>query len=350
MRTERGNYSALLCTIFLLIFFSLTRVYALEIPTGFSSESIVPPSFVPNNSTALSVGMDPTGQLYSSNGYQFSPVNFSGPPVAVESLRPPIANNAAITDLIYDQSGNLYIADYLGGRVLKREPGEQSFTTFASGLSYPRELTFDGQGNLLVAGKANPNDPGTIWKITPSGTVGTLASGFSGPVDLATSQSGNVYMLVFSGAIYEVLSSGSLSLYADLFSSAGIVGSGIGYPEAFAIDNSGNMGVSINEGQRFGKNSSEIYRISPSLQLDLFAFGVGDIPVDMLFTPSNELVLADYDAYTASRVIKIAGDFNAPLFDLPSSPSPIPEPSTLLLLGSGLAGLGGIAWRRHCKG
>jgi hypothetical protein len=49
-------------------------------------------------------------------------------------------------------------------------------------------------------------------------------------------------------------------------------------------------------------------------------------------------------------ICSITGDFTAwAVHPGDVSPAAVPEPSTLLLLGSGLAGLGGLAWRRHRK-
>lgn len=67
-------------------------------------------------------------------------------------------------DLIFDQAGNLYCADYPGNSVYKRTP-DGTVTTFATGFNTPNGLAFDSQDNLFVA----DNVGNRIYKINPSG-------------------------------------------------------------------------------------------------------------------------------------------------------------------------------------
>jgi hypothetical protein len=54
-------------------------------------------------------------------------------------------------------------------------------STFATGLTFPRGLAFDGSGNLFVA-EANAIPDGAILKFPPGGGLPTVfASGFGRP-------------------------------------------------------------------------------------------------------------------------------------------------------------------------
>lgn len=80
--------------------------------------------------------------------------------------------------LAFDSQGNLFVSDpIVGGRILKLNPTGTSYSVVASGLAQPRDLAFDSAGNLLVSA----NGDGSIQKISPSGSVMTIASGLSSP-------------------------------------------------------------------------------------------------------------------------------------------------------------------------
>lgn len=146
-------------------------------------------------------------------------------------------------DLIFDNVGNLYCADYPGNSVYKRSPAGV-VSIFASGFNTPNGLAFDSQQNLFVADNLGnriykldlngqfidtfailapsglikmPNSdtilftqyPGnSLSKLAPDGTVVQVFTGFpiDGAVGLAYSPDERLYLANFNNSqIFEVV-------------------------------------------------------------------------------------------------------------------------------------------------
>lgn len=77
--------------------------------------------------------------------------------------------------------GDLYASDLAGNSIVVYKP-DGSSSTFASGLNSPQGLVFDQLGNLFVADGGS----GTVFRFSPDGlTKTTVATGFNNPVGLA---------------------------------------------------------------------------------------------------------------------------------------------------------------------
>lgn len=139
-------------------------------------------------------------------------------------------------DIILDDEGNLFCADYSGSNVYKRTP-DGEISTFISGLNTPNGLAFDSFGNLFVCDNIGSriykvdsegvfldtffvNNPSGIIKqqdsdtmifteygtdhvlskLAPDGVVSTYHSGtpLNGPVGLSYDDSGQLFVANFT--------------------------------------------------------------------------------------------------------------------------------------------------------
>ena len=221
------------------------------------------------------------------------------------------------------------LRERLGDRQYLRIHAQRTASTFASGLRFPRGLTFDAGGNLYVADVWS----GQIDKYTPSGQESVFASGLGNPETMAFDRNGNLFVADGNNtnAIIEFTpSGGSQSTFANT-----------GFSQldgSIAFSPSGNLFVG-------DSGDGIVYEFTPSGQRSIFASGFPSVALGCLAFGSNgDLFVADgpsgyiYEFTPSGQRSTFASGFSA-ADGLAFAPTPVPEPSTFGLLGVGIIGL-----------
>jgi len=291
-------------------------------------------------------GMVSTFAGSGSYGYQ------DGPAASAMFLDP--------RDVAVDASGNVYVADSetirkISGGVVSTLAGTGAIGSAngagATATFYaPRGLAVDGSGNVYVA----DSDNAMIRKITPGGTVSTLAgTGTSGSLDgpalsatfdlprgVAADAAGNVYVADSgNNLIRKVSSGGTVTTLAGAPPANGVAGGvTFSYPQGLAFDGSGNLYVA--------DSSALIWKLTPQGVASMFAgsdaFSLGisapfSMPAGLAFDAAGNLYTADEGANMifkitpAGGVSTLAGNGDLGYIDGPGATASFNGPMGLVL-------------------
>ena len=225
-------------------------------------------------------------------------------------------------DVAVDNSGNVYIADYINDRIRKVNAlgiittiagngilgysGDGGPAT-AANLHYPYGVAVDGTGNLFIADKDNNcirkvNTGGFISTIAGNGTLGFSGDGGSatsatlkGPIGVAVDGSGNVYISdLYNQRIRKVNASGSISTLAGNGTS-GFSGDGgpstaaeLNDPYGISVDNNGNVYVGDYSNNRIRKIKAPIFSITGASDVCIgFTTTLSDSTIGGTWSSSN---------------------------------------------------------------
>ncbi len=179
------------------------------------------------------------------------------------------------TGLAFDRLGSLYISSRAEGTIYQVTPdGRRS--VYAEGMGVATGIAFDAEENLYVGDRT-----GTIFKINRERQIFVFAT---------LEPSVSAYHLAFGPGGHLYVTGPTTSSFDQIYRIAptGEVGTfyrGLGRPQGMAFDAQGNLYVAASLAGRRG-----IIRLTPEAQAELFVSGYNI--VGQAFTPRRSLVIA----------------------------------------------------------
>lgn len=138
--------------------------------------------------------------------------------------------------LIFDATGNLFVANEPGSVAVYAPPYNQLPLAITAGVNHPQALAIDARGDLFVA-NGNGSNSVTVYSPPYGGPPNlTIGSNVDDPVSLALDAAGNLFVVNAA--------SNTVTEYAPPYSGAPtILSKGLNAPSSIALDGRGNLFV-----------------------------------------------------------------------------------------------------------
>ena len=174
-----------------------------------------------------------------------------------------------------DGAGDLYIADYTAGKVVKVTPGGVQTTVPATGLSAPIGVAVDGAGDVFIVDLNLPN----AVEVTPAGVQTAVGSGLSYPVGIAVDGAGDVFIGdQNNNRVVEVTPTGVQTT---------VPATGLQQPWGVAVDAAGDVFIAD------GGSNNRVVEVTPSgVQTTVPATGLQQ-PYDLAVDAAGDVFIAD---------------------------------------------------------